>query len=355
MSDRTTIQWLQSLRSFIYHLLDPIMKKSHLLLYFDERSMRIWAEAFTHETVSSTHNYEDLEFIGDAMLKAVFPKYLRKILPDLHKGDYTELNVAYMSKISQAELARKMGLSRYIRVIGIDRAILNLETDVFESFIGALATVSDNIQDGSGFVHCYNMIFHLFSDIQIDMTKAKGSAKTQVIQIFTRFSLPKPLECVDKSTTYNIKFWVQLDQSHIPFLRSYQVNITDDVIGYGEGSTQKEAEYIAYGQALNFLYNNSITPEWAEAKKKEKDFSEPGVKLYVPAATTRYKQEGYVDMVFFIPRKTVTPKGGVVQLLGVRPNGTKELLAYTYGTDGQNGYSDSKALIVKQYATGNKI
>lgn len=348
-----TTQWLQRLQLFLNKLLEPIIPdQAQRNRYLEPRAMVIWARAFTHETVSPSDNYEDLEFLGDAMLKASFPKYLMRRLPHLHKGEYTELNVFYMSKLRQAELSRRLGFGEYILVTGIDRAILNLETDVFESFFGALDTISDMITPGLGFANCYNMIIHIFKDIEIDESKGRGSAKTQVIQIFVRFDLPKPVEIADETDRFNIKFSVRLQPEHIAFLRSYGVEIRDPLIGYGQAPTKADASSKAYAQALETLADHGITTEWAEEAKQARDFMDPSVAPYVAAASARLQKEGFDTMYFFVPRKTVTPKGAIVQLVGVRPTGQHEVLTYTYATERENSYRAAKTLVVQQYASG---
>lgn len=347
------LQWLQRLRSFVDNTLTPIIpNKAERDKYLTPKMMLIWARAFTHETVSPSDNYEDLEFRGDFELKRAFPLYLMNRLPHLHKGEYTELNVFYMSKILQAQLSRKLGLGEYILVKGIDRAILNLETDVFESFFGALGYIADLISPGLGSAICYNMIFHIFQDIQIDESKGRGSAKTQVIQMFVRFDLPKPLETPDESDKFHARFYVELLPEHLMFLQSYGVEIGNATIGYGEGATKKEAEFEAYTQALNTLADHGITTEWAEEAKQYRDFADPSVAPYVPAANERSKREGFEKLYFFIPRKTVTQKGAIVQLVGIRPNGQHEVLSYTYATERENSYRAAKTLVVQQYASG---
>mgnify|MGYP000911722572 CR=1 FL=1 len=419
MTNNNEKQWLQTLQSFLNVLLTPVIKdKTKRFKYLEPNAMKIWARAFTHETVSPSDNYEDLEFAGDAVLKWAFPKYLRKRFPYLHKGEYTELNVAYMSKIMQAQLARNMGLGEHIRVTGMDRAILNLETDVFESFFGALEEVADSILDGLGAIQCYNMIVHLFQNIDIDESKARGSAKTQVIQMFVRFDLSKPQEqspgseisitaspemcqllnldrsyltkpiahaiaTKDKDAEYEaykqfvsflsdlkfitiseerisnqdrqgIDFSVSLRKEHIDFLHSYGVDIANPVIGYAIAPTKKEAQFEAYSQALKTLESYGITTEWAEEAKQIRDFSDPYVAQYTKAASERLARDGFRSMYFFIPRKTVTQKGAIVQLVGTRPNGADEVLSYTYSTDRENSYRNAKTLVVQQYATNYK-
>lgn len=410
-------QWLRQLQSFLVALLQPVLGTSpQFMQYFTAPKMVVWAQAFTHETVSSSYNYENQEYTGDAILKAVFPKYLRNRFPKFNKNDYTELNNVYMSKMKQAELARKMGLERFIRVTGMDRAILNLETDVFESFFGALDEVSNSITEGLGFVNCYNMIVHLFKDVEIDESRARGSSKTQVIQMFVRFDLPKPIESVegersneitvfvapgaratanrvlvenailgrnrdqkyDKAQTEayreaidqlreygiidvteeqfqaqgrrDIKFTVSLDQSNMEFLRSYRVQLPSTVIGVATGGTKKEAEVEAYNQALATLAKYGITTEWAEKTKQQRDLEEPMLQPYLPAARARLAQEGFVSMRFFIPRKTTTPKGAIVQLVGLRNNGQEQLLSYTYAANTDKAYLMAKTAVVRQYA-----
>ena len=40
----------------------------------------VWIRAFTSETYDPTFNYEDLEYVGDRILKVVFIKYLSLLI-----------------------------------------------------------------------------------------------------------------------------------------------------------------------------------------------------------------------------------------------------------------------------------
>lgn len=405
-------QWLQNLQSFLDFTLTPIFPVKNIRdKLFSKEQMKIWTKAFTHETYSPSENYEDLEYAGDAVLKWAFPKYLTKRFPHLHKNEFSELNVAYMSKIMQAELARKMDLGKFLRVKCIEKASLNLETDVFESFFGALEAVSDLIFPESGCHRCYDMIVHLFSTVQIDETKGRGCPKTQVIQIFVRFDLPKPLEqspgskvtikasqsllpllqksgvtqdiigqsisakekdakyeahnqviksllCSNLITIENenvssqnvseVNFIVRLRNEHIAFLNSYGVNVPP-IIGNASGSTKKEAEFEAYKQAFNTLSQFGITTDWAEKAKHIRDFTDPSILPFVETANHKLKSKGFFSMYFFIPRKTTTSRGSVVQLVGVRSNGSHQVLSHTYASDRENGYIKAKLFVIKHF------
>ena len=410
-------EWLRQLQLFLVSLLTPVFGNTKFFVQlFTAAAMVVWSKAFTHETVSPTDNYEDLEFNGDAILKAAFPKYLQYKLPKLHKKEYSELNIYYMSKIRQAELSKKMGLGKYIRVAGMDRAILNLETDVFESFFGALDVISNSIVEGLGYLNSYRMIEYLFQDITIDETKALGSSKTQVIQMFVRFDLPKVVESfegevstevklilaagakprmasmltegmilgsnrdqknekayneaskeainqlisygiltVDEQefyakNTHLIQFRVSLDRSHIDFLRSYGVNINDPVIGFASAATKREAELEAYNNALQTLARYGISTKWAEKLKQQRDFAEPSLQPYMTAVNTRLAKEGYISVRFFIPRKTTTAKGAIVQLVGLRSSGREEMLSTVYAPSDDDRYNNAKLTVIRQYA-----
>lgn len=351
MNNTNQGQWLQKLQSFLNDLLKNIIKdQKERNSYLDARAMAIWSAALTHESFSPSDNYEDLEYLGDAALKYIFPKYLMNRFPYLHKNEYTELNVAYMSKVMQGKLSRKLGFTEFIRFTGIDKVILNLDADVFESFFGALDTISSMVTPGLEFANCYNMILYIFNDVDIDVRKGKGAPKTQVIQIFVRFDLPKPIEQIDDRDKYNIIFSVILPKENLEFLRSYGVNIVNPVIGVAKGSTKAEADFEAYTQALNLLESYGITTDWADKAKQSRDFMDPAIAPYVPEADKRLKAEGFERMYFFIPRKTVTPKGAIVQLVGVRPNDRHEVLSYTYTNERENSYRTAKSLVVRQYA-----
>jgi dsRNA-specific ribonuclease len=413
-------QWLHALQSFLNGLLQPIIPTNEdRFRLLDESGMAIWAKAFTHETYSPTDNYEELEFLGDALLETVFSKYLMKRFPHLHKKEYTELKVAYMSKMRQAEMSRQMGLGTYVRVAGLDRASLNIDADAFESFFGALDTISDMVKPGWGYINCYNAILHLYNNVSISEDLGEGSTKTQVIQMFVRFELPAPVESsydgkpgvnvnisltpafvqMLRSNGYEVtsplfatskapketdartsaakqavdtleilglietkadrvaatgrrgvEFTVSLKKEHLDFLQENGIQITDPVIGRAIGKTKKEADYTAYANAYATLGKYGINTQWASQVKRKRDFADPAIAKYVPAAVSRSKSEGYQDIYFFIPRKTVTDEGAVVELVGIRPDGHQQALEITYTNDRSNGYREAKTLIIRKYA-----
>jgi hypothetical protein len=99
------------------------------------------------------------------------------------------------------------------------------------------------------------------------------------------------------------------------------------------------------------LNSYGITTDWATEIKRIRDFQDPEIAKYVPAATERMQKEKYVSMQFFVAKKTKNEAGAVVELLGKRESGHREVLAFVYVPDNQNAHNVRIALI-KHYASG---
>ena len=354
------------MESFLYNTLikASLIEEDERKLFFNDTNMVIWANAFTHETYSPSNNYEDLEYIGDAILKSVFPCYLRALFPKLNKANYTEINVAYMSKMQQANLSRKMGLRKYIRVANEIAANLKLESDVFESFFGALFETSNNVESGYGYTFCHNMIIYLFKDIAINQEIHKGAHKSRVLQIFSRFKLEKLTEKVseikadflnnkDFKRKSNIQLQICLNHTHKDFLLSKGIKLDTDIIGLGIASTKESASVIAYENALKFLQKLGITTEWAIQEKNKLDFSDPEILKYQPQYTKRLIEDGYVDINFFVSSKTRDKFGAVVQIRGIKKDGSEQALKTIYTTEVDTSYRNAKISIIRDYSLYN--
>lgn len=350
----TDTQWVRNLQRFIYNTLSHIIPNpQERSQYVTEAAMPIWVKAFTHETVSFVYNYEDLEYIGDSVLDLVFLKYCLKRFPNYHKNHYTELNTAYNSKMKQGEFSRRLGFSNYIRLGGGMTVPLNIETDVFESFFGALYTVSDNIVEGLGVINCYNMIIYVYQNVDIDVNVIKGSPKTQVQQIFKRFELGDVIQDFIKGNDGVNTFTVTITDKQDQFLRNYNINLPSRVIGKASqfNITKTDADNKAYINALETLAQYGIDTDWAVQAKHEFDLMNSDISVHLPAVRNRLQREGYINFRFYIPRKlTDKNNNSVVELLGMREDGNEEILALKLTNDKKNSYASAKASLIKDYA-----
>ncbi|TVR07122.1 MAG: ribonuclease III [Phormidium sp. GEM2.Bin31] len=74
--------------------------------------------ALTHPTISSTRNYERLEFIGDAAIRLASAEFLWESYPEAKVGDYAAIRSVLVSDRTLADIAESYGFQRYLLVGG---------------------------------------------------------------------------------------------------------------------------------------------------------------------------------------------------------------------------------------------
>ncbi|KRN31717.1 ribonuclease III [Weissella halotolerans] len=89
------------------------------------------------------HDYQRLEFLGDAVMQQSTAVYLFKRYPDWDEGQLTELRIAMVQTRSFAALSRELHLDQYILLgrgeeLSGARQRDSLLEDIWEAFIGAL-------------------------------------------------------------------------------------------------------------------------------------------------------------------------------------------------------------------------
>ena len=98
--------------------------------------------ALTHPTVSAQANYEQLEFVGDAVVRLVAAEVLWETYPDSPVGDFAAIRSILVSDRILAQLADEYGLELYLLVSGsanADKAGQESRlADAFEAVLGAL-------------------------------------------------------------------------------------------------------------------------------------------------------------------------------------------------------------------------
>jgi ribonuclease-3 len=110
--------------------------------HFHERSLL--AAALTHASAADNRlgSNERLEFLGDAILGTVICRDLFDSYPEYLEGDLTRIKSAVVSRRTCAQVARRLGLTRLLRLgkgmSGRQPLPGSLAADVFEACIGAL-------------------------------------------------------------------------------------------------------------------------------------------------------------------------------------------------------------------------
>ncbi|WP_036485676.1 ribonuclease III [Myxosarcina sp. GI1] len=105
--------------------------------------------ALTHPSISTTHNYEQLEFVGDAVIRLATAELLLETYPQETVGEFAAIRSILVSDRLLAELAETYGIEPYL-LIG-KNAMGNIAgrqswlADAFEAILGALYLSTNNM------------------------------------------------------------------------------------------------------------------------------------------------------------------------------------------------------------------
>jgi ribonuclease-3 len=98
--------------------------------------------ALIHPSFSRDKNYQQLEFVGDAVVRLATAEVLRETYPDALVGEFAALRSIIVSDRSLAEIAERYGLERYLLTstsASYDKEGRNTRlADAFEAVLGAL-------------------------------------------------------------------------------------------------------------------------------------------------------------------------------------------------------------------------
>ena len=105
--------------------------------------------ALIHPSVSTTHNYEQLEFVGDAVVRLVAAELLLETYPDEPVGEFAAIRSIMVSDRVLAGLAERYGIEPYL-VIGSNATgnpvgRQSWLADAFEAILGALYLSTHNM------------------------------------------------------------------------------------------------------------------------------------------------------------------------------------------------------------------
>ena len=98
--------------------------------------------ALTHPSISAQANYEQLEFVGDAVVRIATSELLFETYPNALVGEFAAIRSVLVSDRILAQLAHSYGLERYLLVSSSAASDKAGETsrlaDAFEAVLGAL-------------------------------------------------------------------------------------------------------------------------------------------------------------------------------------------------------------------------
>ena len=219
--------------------MEELFKKLNL----KPRNIELYNTAFSHSSYANEHkakhDYERLEFLGDAVLDLVVADYLYNNKSKA-EGEMTKIRASYVCENALAEYSLNLGLNNYIKVGHGEekeggkykKAIV---ADIFEAMIGAIYV---DLGYATARKTALNIIVPYIENPNITFFSDYKSALQEYVQTN------------QKSITYNL-----IDESGPAHDKSFTVNVEVDNIVYGEGTanSKKEAEQLAAKEALEKL------------------------------------------------------------------------------------------------------
>ena len=210
------------------------------------RNIDIFKEAFTHPSYANenklkNHDYERLEFVGDAVLQCHISRHLFDLYPDLPEGRLTKLRAKLVREESLARFARELNLGSLIFLGageinngGRDRD--SVLADIFEALIGAICH-----DCGPEYVEkmLEITIYKHVEDVNYDEITDFKTRLQELIQADQR-----------KTVTYDLIS--ATGPSNNPVFEM-AVKMDEMILGVGVGSSKKKKKKKAAKDALNKL------------------------------------------------------------------------------------------------------
>ena len=202
--------------------------------------------ALTHSSYAKQYKdspyNERLEFLGDSVLQLTITEYLFKNNKNKSEGELTKIRSLIVCENSLYEIAKKLNLSKYIRMsrgeeLTGGRERVSIQADAVEAVIAAIYL-------DKGFDFAKEFILKEFRDIII-----KAIDNRIVLDFKTKLQ-----EYLQKDGEINIIYELEKFEGP-PHRRKFFVNVQVDsrVMGNGNGYSKKEAEQNAAKEALKKL------------------------------------------------------------------------------------------------------
>ncbi len=205
-------------------------------------------ESLTHSSANSKINYENLEFLGDAVLRLIASDFIKNKFPHMDVGERSELRSHLVSDKWLEEVGEKINIKSVLIIGGQTlkdkSANATIQAEATEALIGALyesLTILNPIK---------NWLIPFWDE------KSK-----EILADPHRKNYKSALQELTQSEALSIPIYktIEIDKKHDNPKRFFcTVYIKNQSIGEGWGKSIKEAEKDAANKALNSFGNHSI-------------------------------------------------------------------------------------------------
>ena len=230
-----------------------VNKADKLLNWLEQQALDVinlepLQEALTHTSAGQSINHEELEFLGDAVLRLAATEYLRKHQRDLTVGQKSELRAWLVSDRWLASFGDQIGLLGLIEIGEMGRhdttATDTILAEITEAMIGALFTSSG------------------IETVLTWLTPHWDRSSTEMLRHPERFNSKSKLQEYSQSLRHGLPVYAteQISQDHgDPRRFRSRVSVGGETSAEGFGKSRKEAEQHAAREALAVIRDQSST------------------------------------------------------------------------------------------------
>ena len=212
-------------------------------IFIKPKDVSLYELALTHTSYNADaktkhHDYERLEYIGDAVLGFVSADLIFKLHPDMDPGLMSKMRSYLVKSHSLATYARKIELATFVKTghsISAEKINEsdNILEDVFEALIGAIYL---DLGINKAYSYIKSFIYNDIKNIDIDVLTDYKTKLQEEMQSEHREAVSYTVYD-EKGPAHNKTFYV-----HVMF--------NDVILASGVGKTKKAAEEDAAKNAL---------------------------------------------------------------------------------------------------------
>ena len=201
--------------------------------------------ALTHPSISRTANYEQLEFVGDSVIRLITAELLLEIYPQEPVGEFAAVRSILVSDRILAEMAESFGLEPYL-LIG---------SNATGNLVGRQSWLADALEAVLGALY---LSTHNMDLIRPWLDQALKSRATEVFNDPARFNYKDALQewtqrkykilpeyRVSENKDFNLDKDAQKDTANIAKRFIAEVWLQDRCLGSGLGRSKKASQQAA--------------------------------------------------------------------------------------------------------------
>tara|TARA_Y100001968_G_scaffold319145_1_gene350296 strand:+ start:166 stop:915 length:750 start_codon:yes stop_codon:yes gene_type:complete len=200
-------------------------------------------EALTHSSANSTNNYENLEFLGDAVLRLVASDFIKNKFPNMQVGERSELRSHLVSDQWLEQVGKKINIKNVLiigqKALKDKSAEATIQAEATEALIGALYESLDELNP----IRNWLIPFWEEKSKEILADPHRKNYKSALQEWSQSKGLSTPIYKTTEKDSYHAN----------PKRFFCTVYIKDQSLAEGWGKSMKQAEKDAASKALQFL------------------------------------------------------------------------------------------------------